>query len=37
MIYQVTKTLEEVSNAARSLRSLTDYIEQHPEALLRGK
>jgi paraquat-inducible protein B len=27
----------EISRAARSLRVLADYLEQHPEALLRGK
>jgi paraquat-inducible protein B len=27
----------EVARAARSLRTLTDYLEQHPEAVLRGK
>ncbi|MGA7874140.1 MAG: MlaD family protein [Desulfoferrobacter sp.] len=35
--YQVTKTLQELSAAARSVRILTDYLERHPEALLRGK
>ena len=29
--------LQEVSRAARSLRDLTDYLDRHPEALLRGK
>jgi paraquat-inducible protein B len=29
--------LDEVAKAARSLRILLDYLEQHPEALLRGK
>lgn len=29
--------LQEVSRAARSLRVLADYLERHPEALLRGK
>jgi paraquat-inducible protein B len=29
--------LTEVSNAARSLRVLADYLERHPESLLRGK
>jgi paraquat-inducible protein B len=29
--------LHEVTGAARSLRSLTDYLERHPEALIRGK
>jgi paraquat-inducible protein B len=35
--YELSKTLEELSAAARSLRTMTDYIERHPEALLRGK
>ena len=30
-------TLNEVSRAARGLRVLADYLERHPEALLRGK
>jgi paraquat-inducible protein B len=30
-------TLGEVSRAARALRGLADYLERHPEALLRGK
>jgi paraquat-inducible protein B len=31
------ETLREVSRAAASLRALTDYLEQHPEALIRGR
>src|SRR5260221_6226693 len=31
------KTIRELGNAARSLRVLSDYLEEHPEALLRGK
>ncbi|HJV36424.1 intermembrane transport protein PqiB, partial [Geomonas sp.] len=30
-------TLREVSRAAQSLRVLGDYLEQHPESLIRGK
>lgn len=30
-------TLEEVARAAQSLRSLADYLNRHPEALIRGK
>jgi paraquat-inducible protein B len=30
-------TLREVSRAAQSLRMLGDYLEQHPESLIRGK
>lgn len=36
-IQQVGSTLREVSDAARSLRVLADFLERHPEALLRGK
>ena len=36
-IEEVDQTLQEVSRAARSLRVLADYLEQHPEALIRGK
>jgi paraquat-inducible protein B len=34
---QLGNTLQEVSNAARGLRILADYLERHPEALIRGK
>ncbi len=30
-------TLQELAGAARSLRILADYLEQHPDALLKGK
>ena len=30
-------TLREFTKAARSIKSLTDYLERHPESLLRGK
>jgi paraquat-inducible protein B len=30
-------TLQEIARAARSIRVLTDYLERHPEALIRGK
>jgi paraquat-inducible protein B len=33
----IPKAVRELGNAARSLRVLSDYLEQHPEALLRGK
>jgi paraquat-inducible protein B len=35
--YQTRTTLAELSEAARSLRILVDYLERHPEALLQGK
>lgn len=31
------RTLQELARAAASLRVLTDYLERHPEAILRGK
>ncbi len=36
-LQQLSTTLQEVSRAARSLRVLADYLERHPEALIRGK
>ncbi len=30
-------TLHDVSDAARSMQNLTDYLEQHPESLIKGK
>jgi paraquat-inducible protein B len=37
LMYRLTETLREVEKAARSLSTLTDYLERHPEALLGGK
>jgi paraquat-inducible protein B len=34
---EVQQALRELTDAARSLRILSDYLERHPEALLRGK
>jgi paraquat-inducible protein B len=34
---EVAQTLQELRRAARSVRVLTEYLEQHPEALIRGK
>jgi paraquat-inducible protein B len=34
---ELVNALQEVSRAARSLRVLADYLERHPEALIRGK
>jgi len=34
---QLSNTLQEVSRAARSMSILADYLERHPEALIRGK
>lgn len=34
---ELGNTLQEVSRAARSVRILADFLERHPEALIRGK
>jgi paraquat-inducible protein B len=34
---KMTSTLKEFNKAARSFRVLIDYLERHPEALIRGK
>jgi len=35
--YELNRTLKELSSSARSIRFLADYLERHPESLLRGK
>jgi len=35
--YDLTRTLGELDSAARSVRSLADYLERHPKAVLKGK
>ena len=37
MGYEAVRALRDVGDAARSLKALADYLERHPEALLRGK
>jgi paraquat-inducible protein B len=34
---ELTTTLHELGAAARSIRNMSEYLERHPEALLRGK
>jgi paraquat-inducible protein B len=34
---QTLRTLDEITKAAAALRGMADYLERHPEALLRGK
>jgi paraquat-inducible protein B len=36
-LYELPGTLHETKQAMRSLRLLTEYLEQHPEAILKGK
>jgi len=35
--YQVTASLREIERAAVSVRQLTDYLQQHPNALIFGQ
>jgi paraquat-inducible protein B len=35
--YEFHKMLQEFTQAASSMKQLTDYLEQHPESLIRGK
>ncbi len=35
--YDLVKTLQEIDETAKSLRSLTEYLERHPEAFVKGK
>ncbi|MGD9410099.1 MlaD family protein [Thiohalocapsa sp.] len=35
--YELSQLLTEATRAARSLRSLADYLERHPESLIQGK
>jgi paraquat-inducible protein B len=35
--YELIKTLNELSAAARSFRTFAEYMESHPEALIKGK
>ncbi|OPY76108.1 MAG: Paraquat-inducible protein B [Syntrophorhabdus sp. PtaU1.Bin058] len=37
LTHEINTTLEEISNTVRSVRYLTDYIEQHPESFISGK
>jgi paraquat-inducible protein B len=37
LMVDLESTLQELSRMSRSLRQLADYLDQHPESLLRGK
>jgi paraquat-inducible protein B len=37
LIVQLENTLQEISAMSRSIRQLASYLDQHPEALIRGK
>jgi len=34
---QLNRTLKDVSNASQSMKNLTDYLERHPDSILKGK
>lgn len=36
-LYELQKTFRNTDQAMRSFRLLTEYLEQHPEAILKGK
>lgn len=36
-IYSILTTLRELNQSAASIRALTDYLERHPDALIRGR
>src|SRR5262249_27457001 len=37
LAYQLPKALDEITQAARAVRDLADYLEQNPSALIRGR
>jgi paraquat-inducible protein B len=37
LLVNLENTLQELSHMSRSLRQLADYLDQHPESLIRGK
>ena len=37
LIFRLTQTLDQLSQAARAIRAWADYLQRHPEALIRGK
>jgi paraquat-inducible protein B len=36
-MHELTRSLQELSEAARSMRSLADYLERNPESVIFGK
>ena len=37
LVVELEDTLKKISAMSQSIRELADYLEQHPEALIRGK
>jgi len=37
LLVEIKQALNEMAGAARSIRTLADYLERHPESLIKGK
>jgi len=37
LVYELNRTLRELSAASRSIKNLSEYLERHPEALVKGR
>ena len=37
LVVELEDTLKKISAMSQSIRELADYLEQHPESLIRGK
>jgi len=37
LVYQTSQTLSDISDAARSVRHLADYLDRNPDAIIRGR
>ena len=37
LLYQANRTLVELSEAARAMRQLAEYLERNPDAIVRGR
>jgi paraquat-inducible protein B len=37
VFHELTRMLKELNSAARSIRLMTDYLERHPDSLIKGK
>ena len=36
-LFNLNKTLSDISDAAQSIQNLADYLERHPESIIKGK
>jgi paraquat-inducible protein B len=37
LVYQTSQTLSDMSDAARSVRHLADYLDRNPDSIIRGR